>query len=387
MRTWLRALLAAAGFGLSFGAPATGTEIGAPVRLTGAASVLAWHTTDQTGGTLDSVLARLRLELDGAGPSSLGGFSWNLMYDTEALAGGIVRSPAFAARAATPEPTALDLDRRLAGGGAYRWTHRLARASVEWQAEGGRAILGRQRIGWGSGRIWRPTDRFQPASPTGIGASEAGIDALFVERYAGPFGALQLAAAPGKGSRNAARKLAVRWRDTLGETDYALLAARIGRERVAGLDLAANVGGGLLYVEAAAGWPRDGARYVQAVTGYDTAWSPRFLEGPLSLGVEYFRNTASSHADSTARPADRLRTRREHQLAVSVGYGLGLAWELSSTVLLEPDTGSRAVLPRITWAPTQDVEWSLLAQLYAGGPESEYGNMPDLFALQVTMYF
>lgn len=47
------------------------------------------------------------------------------------------------------------------------------------------------------------------------------------------------------------RKLALLWRDTLGETDYAILAGRIGDEDVIGIDLTANLYGGGARIEAA----------------------------------------------------------------------------------------------------------------------------------------
>ena len=365
-----------------------GAEPGDAVRVSGAVSVLGWRTKDPSGDVLGTTLARLRLEFAGTGPSGLGGPSWNVVYDNEIVAGGLVKTPAFAALAATPEPTAVDLHGQAAAGGAYRWTHRLARASLAWQTSGGRVILGRQRIGWGSGRIWRPTDRFNPAAPTTIDAGEkTGVDALFAERYAGPFGAWQFAAAPGNMSRNVVRKLAVRWRDTVGETDYAVMAARIGGETVAGLDLAANIGDGLLYLEAAAGRPREEPDYMQLSLGFETALAPDFLSGPVTLGIEALRNTAAT-GDDTALPAtDRLRTRRGQHLALSASYGLGFTGQLSLVVLLDVETGSRALLPSATWAAAQNLDVSLSAQVFSGGPRSEYGNSANVLAVRLAAYF
>lgn len=380
--------LALAALVLAAPGAAVAADLGAAGTLSGTATALGWRSRDTTGDTINTALTRLRLQLDGAWRGGGGDLSWLAVYDNEVLAGGLVKSPAFSALAAIPEPTYLDLHRQVTSGGAYRWTHSVSRASLAWETAGGRFILGRQRVAWGSGRLWNPTDRFNSSSPTGIDSGgKTGSDALLAERYVGAFGTLQFVAAPGRGGRGVSRKVAARWRDTVGETDYAILGGRIGDEPIAGLDLATNFFEGGLYFEATAGWPKNEARYVQFSTGYDTVWQPPFLDNYATVGIEYFRNTAANGQRPAALATDRLQTRRRHLFALSGGYDIRFLWRASGTALFDTETGSRVLVPSLSWSAAQNVDVQFLAQFYQGGAESEYGAGQDAFIVRVSAYF
>ena len=228
----------------------------AEVEVNASASNLAFHTLDSTDDAILTNQTRLRLTAEGSlglpGARSAGDLSWFAAYDHQALAGGLVESPDFAAIEAIAEPTRLDVEGELADGGSYTWQHRLYRATVAFDWGGGAVRLGRQRVAWGSGRLWNPTDRFNPVAPLALEPAEkTGVDAVAATWRVPPFGSVQVVAGPGSGERNVTRKLALRWRDTLGETDYAILAGRIGDEDVIGIDLTANLYGGGARIEAA----------------------------------------------------------------------------------------------------------------------------------------
>ncbi|MDA1132234.1 MAG: hypothetical protein O2905_03310 [Proteobacteria bacterium] len=378
----------AASFGPAAAAPASAADWGAIGELKPTLSFTGWRSRDTASEVITTTLTCLRLQLDGGHRTESGDLTWLAVYDNDILAGGLVKSPSFPALIQVPQPTYFDLHRQVTSTGVSRWTHSVSRASVAWETDRGRIIVGRQRVAWGSGRIWNPTDRFNPASPTGIDAGgKTGSDSILVERFAGAFGALQLVAAPGRGVNSVSRKLAVRWRDTIGETDYALLAGRIGDEAIAGLDLATNVPTGGLHLEATAGWPKTESRYVQYAAGYDTPWQPGFLDNAITLGIEYFRNTAATGRAPAALATDRLQSRRRHLVALSAGYDLAFLWRAAATALLDTEAGSRVVIPSVTWSASQNVDIQFLAQFYQGGPDSEYGAGQDAFLIRLTAYF
>ena len=384
----LRAAACALAAAMAWPGPAAAADLGAAGTLSGTYSIIGWRSSDAANGILNTALARLRLRLDGVRAAGSGDLSWLLVYDHEVLAGGLVKTSGFAALAAIPKPTYLDLHREVFAGGAYRWTHRMSRASVGWDAGDWRTIFGRQRVAWGSGRVWNPTDRFNPVAVTSLDAGEkTGSDAVSIERYVGSFGVLQAVAAPGNAARGASRKVALRWRDTVGETDYALLAGRIGDEPVVGLDLATNLFDGGLYFEAAAGWPRGDARYVQFTLGYENLWVPPFLDNPLRLSAEAFRNTAATGAAVTVASADRLQTRRRDHLALTVAYDIGFLWGVQAVTLVDFDSGSTAFLPSLSYSLSQNMDAQVVGQFFHGGPESEYGAAADVFLVRLNAYF
>ena len=367
---------------------AAAADLGAVGELCGDFSTLVWRTRDTSSEVITSAQGRLRLELEGSRPFSRGDLSWRVAYDNEIIAGGLVQAPEFAALRAAVEPTYADGVAEVTGGGSYLWRHRIYRAYGAWETADWRVIVGRQRVAWGSGRIWNPTDRFNPTSATALVAGQkTGLDSVFAERYFGSFGALQVVAAPGKSKRGTSRKIAVRWRDTVAETDYAVMAGRMADEPIAGLDLNMNVFGGGMHFEATAGWPRTADRYGQFSVGYNVVWQPEFVENPLSLGVEYFRNGAATGTSTVGLPPDRINSRRRDLWAGTLGYDLSFLWRAQITVLVDTQTGSRAVLPSVGWSAGQDVDVTFSAQFYAGGAKSEYGVGQDTLVVRVVAYF
>lgn len=351
--------------------------------LGGSYKNLLFHSKDTSATTLTSDLNRLRLAWEGVAST----LSWYAAYDHELLYGELVSSPDFTTVANLPEPTWLDEKGRISDGSRYDWTHRLYRAWLRYNDEHIELKAGRQRIAWGTGRIWNPTDRFNPVDPTALEPSEkTGVDALFSEyRYSG-FGALQLVAAPGQASHFVSRKFALRWRDTFGESDVSLTAGRVGVETVLGGDVAANIADGTLRLEAMQAWPRGGNRFAQVSAGYDyTLTNDAFPDG-LYLLIEYFYNGAPGAAPSLA-PVDRLYSLARHSVGVSAGYDLTPLWRLDGTVIWDASDNSRFFLPNLTWSASENIDISAFALLFGGDAASEFGRRENLYALQAEVYF
>ena len=139
--------------------------LGPAGELAGSYRNLFAVTRDSRDKVILTDFNRLRLSLQGVA----GAWSWRITYDHELAAGGFVESPDFAPVEAIPEPTALDATDAIAGGERFEWRQRLYRAVLAYDWGGGQLSVGRQRIAWGSGRLWNPTDRFNPVAPTAIG--------------------------------------------------------------------------------------------------------------------------------------------------------------------------------------------------------------------------
>ncbi len=104
----------------------------------------------------------------------------------------------------------------------------------------GKIIIGRQRISWGTGRIWNPTDLFNPINPANFSKLEKdGADAVSFTYYLGSFTDLQLVYNPikEKGKSN----FGARFRTNYKEFDVSLIAGRFDERTVAGLDFAGNL--------------------------------------------------------------------------------------------------------------------------------------------------
>ncbi len=376
--------------------------------LSGSAKHLLFHTEDSRDEPVTSALNRLRLELQGRYRS----LAWHLVYDHEALVGDLVRRPDLALFQTVRSPTYLDVDDTISRGRDYLWRHRLHRATLHWEHPYGDVILGRQRLAWGSGRLWNPTDRFNPVHPTAIERTEkTGVDALLLTFKRGPFGALQLIGAPGKTSRGVGDKVAGRWRDTIGATDYAVLAGWLDQERVFGGELAANLWQGTVRLEVLHARPDEARSYTQAVAGYDYTLTNALFPDGLALLVEYFYNGAAqdfrlpvTRTTPTGLPTlpqvgslppsslrltstNRIESRTPHQLGFSAGYDLTPLWRVDGLAIVDLEQGSYFVAPRLAWSATASLTLTVGAHLFGGVAGSEFGSRAHLYLAQLELFF
>ena len=389
LRAWPLAIAIAVAVGLAIGpVPASAADLGGAGELFGSFTNLVWRSKNLAARPINSTTSRLRLEVDGGRALGDADLSWRIAYDNEIIAGGLIKSPEFALLKSAIEPTLFDGGRDVTSGGSYLWRHKIFRASVAYETNDWRVILGRQRVAWGSGRVWNPTDRFNPTSATALESGQkTGSDALSAERFVGRFGSLQMVFAPGFAKRGVSRKVAVRWRDTILETDYAILVGGIENEKVVGLDLAGNLSWGGWHLEATAGWPKNSAPYAQVAVGVDAIFQPEFLDQSVAFSVEYFRNGAATGNLPTGLAPDRINSRNLDLWAFTTGYDITYIWRASFTALFDTQSGSRAVIPSLSWSASQDVDVSFSAQFFQGDTTSEFGAGQDSFVARVAYYF
>ncbi len=97
--------------------------------------------------------------------------------------------------------TLLDLDHQVVDSDDLLWRASIYRMHLTFSTEKSKLVVGRQRVAWGVGRVWNPTDLFNPVSPLQIEQDQRdGVDAVNLEYYTGPLGSLNLVFAAGDDS-------------------------------------------------------------------------------------------------------------------------------------------------------------------------------------------
>jgi len=361
-------------------------EPGLALEFSGRYTNLLFETRDSLKQDRTTDLNRLRLEADG----DYGHVRFHLAYDHELLWGGLVADPVLAAVLRQPDPTWLDASATISRRTHFNWRHGLYRGWVEYEAGQVRLKLGRQRIAWGSGRIWNPTDRFNPVQPTALEPEEKlGVDAGRIEwNYAGN-GSLIAVAAPARPSSRTSRKLAFRWQDTFGEFDLALMAGRINNENMFGVDITGNMGDAGVRLE----WmqarnPLEGG-YGQLSAGIDYTWHQAWFPNGLYMALEYFYNGAagSPRLKQGRFKQDRLNSRSKHLLGSMLGYDLTALWRIDLLLIADLQQSGWFIAPSITWSADENVDVSFFAQLPQGGGSSEFAVFEPLYAVRADWYF
>jgi hypothetical protein len=314
------------------------------------------------------------------------------------------------------------------------WVVRQGYAQYWWgETLGLRA--GKQRIAWGSGFAWNPTNRLEPPkNALNTTLEQEGALAARVDWAPKPWvsvvavGATTDAASRDQpvaaaGGADARRTAALRARFLVKDTDLALVFSGGRNQRtLVGLDVGRDIGGVLAVHAEAAVYrgaemdpPREDETFFRIVAGVLRT------SGENAFALEYFRNgegysdagaaawragldRAWSAANDPALPPDiREQALATYAAAASIPYawGLGLrrnylhaswtrggatsVWTGAVRTVVGLDDGAWALTPGVGWAPRGNVTLNVDAILLLGPPESEYRVSPLRSALQARL--
>jgi hypothetical protein len=303
-----------------------------------------------------------------------------------------------------------------------------------WWGEKLGVRAGKQRVAWGSGFAWNPTNRLEPpknALNTTLeqeGALAARVDwvpaswasVVFVGATTDAFDDLPLAETTIERRRDTA---AVRARFLVKDTDVALVASAGRNQRtLVGLDLGRDVRGSVaLHAEAAVYEgaemfpPRDGTLFFRVVAGAlktsgENAFALEYFyngEGYSDAGVSRWlggldRSWELAH-DPAVPPERQQQALKAYGFGVSIpyAYGLGLrrhylhaswtrggatsVWTGAVRTVVGLDDGGFALTPGVGYAPRGNVTLNLDAVLLLGPDESEYRLAPLRGSLQARV--
>jgi len=312
------------------------------------------------------------------------------------------------------------------------WVVRQGYAQYWWGDKVG-IRLGKQRIAWGSGFAWNPTNRLEPPKNAfNTTLEQEGVLAARLDWVPAAWASLVLVGAttdatprdlplamPEPERRDS---LALRARFVVKDTDVALVVSGGRNERTLfGLDLGRDLGWAAVHAEAAAYEgaemlpPRDDTLFLRVVAG------ALRTSGENAFALEYFYNGEGYSdagrgrwlagldqawavaTDPTLPPEVQQRALAVYAAGATIPYtaGLGLrrhylhaswtrggatsAWTGAVRTVLGLDDGALALTPGVGWAPRGNVTLNLDAVLLLGPEESEYRLAPVRGALQARL--
>jgi hypothetical protein len=312
------------------------------------------------------------------------------------------------------------------------WVVRQGYAQYWWGEKVG-LRLGKQRIAWGSGFAWNPTNRLEPPkNALNTTLEQEGALAARFDWAPAAWASVVLVGAttdatprdlPVTTAQGRRDTVALRARFLVKDTDVAaVFSAGKNQRTLAGLDVGRDLGGTValhaeaaLYEGAEMFPPRDDTLFFRLVAG------ALRTSGQNAFALEYFYNGEGYSDAGTARwlagldqawatahdpalPPDRQQRARETYAAgatIPYAWGLGLrrhylhaswtrggatsVWTGAVRAVVGLSDGALALTPGVGWAPRGNLTLNLDAVLLLGPAESEYCLAPVRGALQARL--
>lgn len=336
--------------------------------------------------------SRARLSVD----EKDGPFVARLDFDVQEAVGSYFRTQDFKTFGFSPPKPWLTMQKTISTGttnglgvGAYR-------AWIGLENEAGTVRAGRQRIAWGTGKIWNPTDVLNPYLPTSIEREERrGVDALYARAGVGALGQAEWVWAAA--DRWVDHQMLARGRGNVAGWDASLLGGKIAGSTAAflvGGDFAGSVANGTLHGEWGYFHPQWRTPYWKTGIGWDYTFADETKIAALknaAFVIEYF-HAGNGQTDPRRYDFAPVRTGREISVAQNY-FGASLAKDihpllkLEAFCLINADDGSTFFTPSLTWNALKDLYLTAAFQRFGGDKQSEYGRLPNKPLLTAQYYF
>ncbi len=352
-----------------------------------------------------SDLGRARMSLDLKVPLVPGENEWvppqhafrvHVDYDHELRTGTYLKSRDYQLLGLGEPPTHFRMEQKVSSGTDGHWRHLLYRGWVEMSSFGAHLRFGRQRIAWGTGKLWNPTDFLNPYTPTSLERDERrGVDAVYLRRGFGTYGQGEVVYTIAK--RWTETDLVGRARGHIWKLDASLSGGKVAGSTgswTAGGDIAADIGGGNLHGE----WSRTDLilrePFWKVLVGYEYSFSSEPAWAPLKdvwIVGEYFHNGVGE-SKPLLYDQNILLTGREVTLGRDY-VGLGFTKELHPLVKLEIyslanlNDRSHFVNPSVSWNAVDNLHLLFGWQRFGGDRISEYGPSPNVTYAQAQYFF
>ncbi len=251
----------------------------------------------------------------------------------------------------------------------------------------GKLVIGRQRISWGVGRVWQPTDVFNPINPADFGKIEKdGADAASMKFYLGQLTDFQIvynAEYHFKSSNYAAR-----FRTNVLGYDVAVLGGSVDRRLITGGDFAGNVWTAGIRGEALVSQDpsKSGGYYIRWILGMDYQFTDK-LYGLF----EYYHNGQGTldrfDYNLTALYEGQILNVAKDYMALSGSYQVTPLVTVMLSSISNFNDGSGYLAGTISYSASDNASISL-GSLYAYGKTfTEYWYYPKAYYLKLETYF
>lgn len=312
-------------------------------------------------------------------------FHAELWLDTELLLGSFLSTQDFELGQLIEPSTFFDLQWTLADGSDYQLQQQLFRAFATLYIGSAHVTVGRQRIAWGSGFAWNPTDVLNPFNPGAIELGEkGGVDAAYLNIPVGVFSQIEAVVTPGR--REGRSSVAARAGTNVSEYDVSVMGGYFREDWVLGGDFAGYLGNAGFRGEAAYTWNKGGRDYFRAILNADYT----LASGYYILVEFYFNGQGTRDKDAydlTALLAGDTFNLAKEYVAASVGKSITPLLGGAVYTLVNLDDQSSLVGPSLTYSLAENLEVAASTYFFLGASDTEFGAQQHVLFASLQFYF
>ncbi len=281
----------------------------------------------------------------------------------------------------------ISLSDEIASGDKYRVNHFVDMLYYKHLFDDFEFTLGRQVISWGSGRVWQPTDLFNPINPANIFKYERdGVDAFTAKYYLGSFSDIEVVANFRENIED--NNYAIRIRTNTSGYDMSFMSGYFDNRAVLGGDFAGNLYDAGLRGEVLYSFENkeDRVSYVKAVLGIDYQ-----ITADLYAMLEYQFNgegkSDKSKYEYLRLAFGEIQNLSKNYLTQQVSYKLSALWNVSANMLQNLNDGSGYFGGIVAYSWLENINLKLAGMYFYGDDKTEYSNYGTALYGIMEFYF
>lgn len=266
-------------------------------------------------------------------------------------------------------------------GEAYAQLHRLYGGYADGTH---RLSIGVQKITFGVGRIWNPTDLFNPKNPFALEPDE--MAGSFSCAYTYALGELSQITALAAQRRDHTFKYAARVKGYIGSADAALSAVWSDEKRMVGYEIESELSPSGIGIRSEGGWFEDATldtRYFQGIIGADYGFADSLI-----VAAEWLYTSQTMRGLSAAMPGwGSFPPRSHHYGALSAAYTFEPLLTGALALIVNAEDGSLYMAPSLRYSLADDVSLGCGAMVQSGKGGSEFDNHDATYWVNLKMTF
>jgi hypothetical protein len=313
----------------------------------------------------------------------------------------------------TYDPGFMDLTFTIAESKSYILYTNFDRANVKWTLDKFELTVGRQRINWGQNLIWNPNDIFNAYNFLDFNYVERpGSDAILMEYYTGDFSSVQLA---GKLSyiqvvedtstlvikEELKLTAAAMYRFSKWNYDWQVFGGVMETDATAGLGWAGSIAGAGFTGEVS--WFRNMDKFTDTTSVWVASIGMNYtFRNSLFVNLSGIYNSAGATGPANAGTGSVLGsfsnvfasslnaktlTRSKFDLFGQLSYPATPLINLDFSCIFNPYDKSGYVGPTMNISLTDNIALGLVGQLFWGDTMTEYGDIGQMFFLDLKWSF